>query len=56
VKLGLDGTLVLGEPRVDVGKIGGDAGRHLDTLGNGPVAGHQDLDVPCGFAQPAHGR
>jgi hypothetical protein len=32
--------------RVDVGMIGGKTGRHLGTLGNGPVAGDQDIDVP----------
>ena len=32
--------------RVDVGMIGGEAGRDLGTLGNGPVAGDQDIDVP----------
>ena len=34
--------------RVDVGVIGGEAGRHLGTLGNGPVAGDQDIDVAEG--------
>jgi hypothetical protein len=31
---------------VDVGMIGGEAGRHIGALGNGPVAGVQDIDVP----------
>jgi hypothetical protein len=38
--------------RVDVGMIGGQAGRHLGTLGNGAVAGDQDIDVP-GRPHPA---
>jgi hypothetical protein len=32
--------------RVDVGMIGGKAGRHLGTLGNGAVTGDQDMDAP----------
>ena len=31
--------------RVDVGMIGGEAGLDLGTLGNGPVAGDQDINV-----------
>src|SRR6266540_5269999 len=38
--------------RVDVGMIGGQAGRHLGTLGNGAVAGDQDIDVRGGLTQP----
>lgn len=38
--------------RVDVGMIGGQAGRHLGTLGNGAVAGDPDIDVPGGLSQP----
>jgi hypothetical protein len=30
--------------RVDVGMIGGQAGRHLGALGNGAVAGDHDID------------
>ena len=37
--------------RVDVGMIGGEAGRHLGTLGNGAVAGDHDIDVPGGLTQ-----
>jgi hypothetical protein len=37
--------------RVDVGVIGGKASRHLGTLGNGAVAGYQDIDVPGGLTQ-----
>jgi hypothetical protein len=36
----------------DVGAIGGHAGRHLGTFGNGAVAGDQDIDVPGGLGQP----
>ena len=32
--------------RVDVRMIGGEAGRHLGTLGNGPVPEDHDIDVP----------
>ena len=35
--------------RVDVGTIGGEAGRHLGTLGDRAVAGDHDIDVPGGF-------
>ena len=42
--------------RVDVGMIGGQAGRHLGTLGNGPVAGDQDIDVPGSLTQPVECR
>jgi hypothetical protein len=38
--------------RVDVGVIGGEAGRHFGTLGKGAVAGDQDIDVPGGLTQP----
>ncbi|MGZ6855075.1 MAG: hypothetical protein ACXVGC_13585 [Mycobacteriaceae bacterium] len=39
--------------RVDVRMIGGEAGRHLGTLGNGPVAGDQDFDVAA-VPRPGH--
>ena len=42
--------------RVDVGMIGGEAGRHLGTLGNSAVAGDQDIDVPGGLTQPVECR
>ena len=42
--------------RVDVGMIGGQAGRHLGTLGNGAVAGDDDIDVPGGLTQPVECR
>ena len=42
--------------RVDVGMIGGEAGRDLGTLGNGGVAGDQDIDVPGGLTQPVECR
>jgi hypothetical protein len=42
--------------RVDVGMIGGEARRHLGTLGNGAVAGDQDIDVPGGLSQPVECR
>ena len=42
--------------RVDVGMIGGQTGRHLGTLGHGPVAGDQDIDVPGSLTQPVEGR
>jgi hypothetical protein len=32
--------------------IGGKAGRHLGTFGNGAVAGDQDIDVPGSLTQP----
>ena len=38
--------------RIDVGAIGGKAGRHLGTFGDGAVAGDQDIDVPGGLSQP----
>ena len=41
---------------VDVGMIGGKAGRHLGTLGNGPVAGDQDIDSPGSLTQPVERR
>ena len=42
--------------RVDVGMISGEAGSHLGTLGNGAVAGDQDIDVAGGLPQPAECR
>ena len=42
--------------RVDVGMIGSQAGRYLGTLGNGPVAGDQDIDVPGSVTQPVECR
>src|SRR5215207_9778668 len=42
--------------RIDVGAIGGDAGRHLGTFGDGAVAGDQDIDVPGGLSQPVECR
>ena len=42
--------------RVDVGMIGGKAGRYFGTLGNGPVAGDQDIDVPGSLTQPVQCR
>ena len=36
--------------------IGGEAGRHLGTLGNGAVAGDHDIDVPGGLTQPVECR
>jgi len=42
--------------RIDVGAIGGDAGRHLGTFGDGAVAGNQDIDVPGGLSQPVECR
>ena len=37
--------------RVDVGAIGGEAGRYLVTFRDRPVAGDQDIDVPGGLFQ-----
>ena len=34
--------------RIDVGAIGGHAGRYLGTFGDGAVAGDHDIDVPGG--------
>ena len=42
--------------RVDVRMIGGKAARHLGTLGNGPVAGDQDIDVLGSLIQPVECR
>ncbi len=42
--------------RVDVGTIGGQAGRHLGTLGNSAMTGDQDIDVPGGLTQPVECR
>jgi hypothetical protein len=42
--------------RVDVGTIGGEAGRHLGTFGNGTVAGDHDVDVPGGLTEPVERR
>jgi hypothetical protein len=42
--------------RVDVGTIGGQAGRHFGTLGNGAVAGDHDIDLPGGLTQPVECR
>ena len=42
--------------RVDVGMIGGKAGRHFGTLSNGPMAGTQDIDVPGSLTQPVQCR
>jgi len=36
--------------------IGGEPGRHLGTLGNGPVAGDHDIDVPGSLTQPVECR
>jgi hypothetical protein len=59
------GEPVLSQPRidrflslpqhVDVGTVGGEAGRDLWTLGNGPVARDQDLDVPGRLTKPVEG-
>ncbi len=37
--------------RVDVGVISGETGPHLGALGNGAVAGDDDIDVPGGLTQ-----
>ena len=42
--------------RVDIGMIGGQAGRHLGTLGNGAVTGDQDIDAPGSLTQPVERR
>ena len=42
--------------RVEVGVIGGQAGRHLGTLGNGAVTGDQDIDAPGSLTQPVERR
>ena len=42
--------------RVEVGMIGGEAGSHLGTLGNGAVAGDQDPGVPGCLTQPVECR
>jgi hypothetical protein len=39
-------------PRVDVGMIGGEAGRHFGTFGDGPVAGDQEIDASGCLSQP----
>jgi len=36
--------------------IGGQAGRHLRTLGNGAVTGDHDIDAPGGLTQPVERR
>ena len=36
--------------RVEVGTVGGQAGRHLGTLGDGAVAGDHDIDVTAAAA------
>jgi hypothetical protein len=41
---------------VDVGTVGGEAGRDLGTLGNGAVAGDHDIDVSGGLIQPVECR
>ena len=38
--------------RVEVGTIGGEAGRYLGTFGNRTVAGDHDVHVPGGLFQP----
>ena len=50
------GRFLSSPQRVDVGMIGGQAGRHLGTLGNGAVAGDQDIDAPGGLTQPVERR
>ena len=50
------GRFLSSPQRVDVGMIGGKAGRHLGTLGNGAVAGDQDTGVPGGLTQPVQCR
>ena len=48
---------VLSSPqRAEVGAIGGEAGGHLGTPGDGAVAGDQDTGVPGGLSQPAQRR
>ena|GEM_PF-2403831 len=42
--------------RVDVGMVGGEAGRHLGALGNGAVAGDKDIDVPGGLSNSVERR
>jgi len=42
--------------RVDIGMIGGQAGRHFGTLRNRPVAGDQYIDVPGSLTQPVECR
>jgi len=39
-----------------VGTIGGEAGRHLGTLGDAAVARDHDIHVPGGFVQPVECR
>ena len=48
--------LLASPQRVDVATIGGEAGRDLGTLGNGAVAGDDDIDVPGGLSQPVECR
>ena len=36
--------------------ISGEAGSHLGTLGDGAVAGDQDIDVPGGLTEPVQCR
>ncbi|WP_344151386.1 hypothetical protein [Nocardioides koreensis] len=50
------GRVISSPQRVDVGMIGGEAGRHLGTRGHGAVAGDQDIDVLDGLTQPVEGR
>lgn len=39
--------------RIDVRMISGKPSRNFGTLGNGPVPGDHDIDVPGGLTQPA---
>jgi hypothetical protein len=55
IQAGVD-RILSSSQRVDVGAIGGDAGRHLGTLGDGAVARDHDIDVPGGLFQPVEGR
>jgi len=50
------GRFLSSPQRVDVGMIGGKAGRYLGILSNGPVAGDQDIDVPGSLTQPVECR
>jgi len=50
------GRFLSSPERVDVGTIGGEAGRDLGTLGNGAVAGNQDVDVSGGVTEPVECR
>ena len=50
------GRFLSSPQRVEVGMIGGQAGRYFGTLGDGAVTGDQDIDAPGRLTQSVERR